>query len=83
MHSELQIWPRIKEDHEAIYSIPQYYRCNLEKIEDVVFDEQANAAGEIIPLVDAFPATCGQALPKVQNSRGGEARSTSPEDHGL
>jgi hypothetical protein len=38
---------------------------------------------QVIPLVGAFPATCGQAPPKAQNSRGGVARSTFPEDRRL
>src|SRR5215208_3112618 len=37
----------------------------------------------VIPLVGAFPATCGQAPPKAQNSRGGVAHSTFPEDRRL
>ena len=64
-------------------SISPYYHCNRGSIEDVVFDEQANATGEITPLVGAFPAICGQALPKAQNSRDGAARSTFLEDRRL
>jgi hypothetical protein len=66
---------------------PVYARIPHSRLDGDMFSSNNNHANtsqcRVIPLVGAFPATCGQAPPKAQNSRGGVARSTFPEDRRL